>query len=98
VDDGSAFVGQPTGFGAVTRPNGQPIGIYCLTPAPGSGINTTNPNAVVSPDWGDSNGNDLAAYAETAGVEMCPNGTVEVHTYDFTGTLSNSVAFTIIVP
>jgi hypothetical protein len=97
------FESPPKGFASVSRPTSAPTGVYCLTPAAGSGIDPGHPNAVVSPEWSDSTGNDLLAFAVNDGVKSCPTGTIEVHTYAF-GTNpadpppSNNVAFTIIVP
>ncbi len=81
-------------FTAVARPT---TGIYCLTPA--AGIDPTNTIAMVSVEWGASSGSDLLVYAEN-GVFDCPAGTFEIRTYNnfTTPTLTNSVAFQVLVP
>lgn len=77
-------------FTAVTRIG---TGSYCLT-APG--VNSTKVAAVVSPEWGESAGADLGAivYANAPG---CDPGSFQVMTTNG-GILSNSTAFTIVVP
>jgi hypothetical protein len=83
-------------FIACSRPA---TGIYCLTPA--AGINPTNSLAFVTVEWGRSSGSLLAAFVEDAGIDgstdACGVARFEVHTYDFAGKASDSVAFYILV-
>jgi hypothetical protein len=83
-------------FIACSRPA---TGIYCLTPA--AGINPTNSLAFVTVEWGRSSGSLLAAFVEDAGMDgttdACGAARFEVHTYDFAGKPSDSVAFYILV-
>lgn len=70
-------------------------GVYCLTPA--AGIDPSTGTASVSVEWGYSSGSDLAAFYQH-GNFVCAAGQYEVRTYDFSGTVSDDVAFTIVVP
>lgn len=70
-------------------------GVYCLTPS--GGVDTSTGTASVSVEWGASSGNSLAAFYQN-GNFICSAGNYEVRTYDFTGTASDGVAFTIVVP
>ncbi|MEA2211607.1 MAG: hypothetical protein QOF83_1555 [Solirubrobacteraceae bacterium] len=83
-------------FSAVTNPS---TGIYCLTP---SGVTEAGTAPGVSVDWGSSPGSDnMSAYWDSQPND-CPAGQFEVQTYEFAigtdNTLSNNVAFTIVVP
>jgi hypothetical protein len=86
------------GFTAVSRPEGLPTGIYCLTPA--SGVNVVNASPIASAEWDRSSGFDLLVEPLTE-VNDCPDNTLEVRTYDFEGgtvELSNDVAFSVLLP
>ena len=81
---------------AVTRTAGKPVGVYCLKLAPG--ISPVNAHAVASPEWSSSTGFDGIVMASNEILD-CPQGTLEVRTYDQPGpNLSNDVSFNIIVP
>jgi hypothetical protein len=79
-------------FTAVSQPS---LGIYCLTPA--AGIDPTVTSAFATVEWGFSSGNSLAAFIEQPEGD-CTTAQYEVQTYDFTGALTNNVAFQIFVP
>jgi len=82
---------------AVTNPG---VGITCIKPTAGKGIGIGRIVPAVSVEWGWSIGNDLAAYYfsnEPSFFTDCPAGYIEVRTYDFSGNLSDRVAFTIVV-
>lgn len=86
------------GFIAVSRPVGVPVGVYCLTPA--SGVNVLNASPIASVEWDTSFGFDLLVEPLTEVFE-CPEGTLEVRTYDFEGgpvELSNDVSFSVLLP
>lgn len=73
-------------------------GVYCLKPT--GGVNPTNdPIAMVTVEWDDSGGSDLAAYVGGEADE-CEAGEYEVRTYDpdSSQTLSNDVSFYITIP
>jgi hypothetical protein len=90
------FQGNTKNVTAVARPAGDPVGVYCLTLA--EGISPVNTHAVASPEYSTSTGYDLSVYASNEVVD-CPQGTLEVRTYDLPGpNLSNDVSFSIIVP
>jgi len=90
------FHGNTKNVTAVTRPAGEPVGVYCLTLA--AGISPVDTHAVVSPEWSASTGSDLSVFASNE-VDDCPQGTLEVRTYDLPGpALSDDVSFNIIVP
>ncbi len=84
--------GRTLNFTAVSR---VATGDYCLTPA--AGIDPSSGTASVSVEWGSSSGNSLAAFY-VADQFFCAAGEYEVQTYDFSGTASNAVAFTIVIP
>jgi hypothetical protein len=77
-------------------------GIYCLTPS--GGVTEAGAAPSVTVEWGESSGSNLSAYwREHPLGNSCPSTTqFEVRTYTFAAggdnTLSNSVAFTIVVP
>jgi hypothetical protein len=86
------------GFATVSRPR---AGTYCLTLSD-SGIDASRTAPVVTVDWDNSSGNNLAAYLSKS-AHGCPTGTdLGVRTFTFrAGTanaLSNLVAFTVLVP
>jgi hypothetical protein len=86
------------GFVAVSRPEGVPTGVYCLTPA--SGISVAHASPIASVEWGSSSGFDLLVEPLSEAFE-CPETTLEVRTYDFAGgtvALSNDVSFTVLLP
>jgi hypothetical protein len=90
------FKGDTKNVTAVTRPAGQPVGVYCLTLA--EGISPVNTHAVASPEWSTSTGFDVFVMASNE-VSACPQGTLEIRTYDLPGpNLSDDVSFNIIVP
>lgn len=90
------FHGDTKNVTAVARPAGAPVGVYCLTLA--AGISPVDTHAVASPEWSASTGSDLFVYASNE-VDDCPEGTLEVRTYDLPGpALSDDVSFNIIVP
>jgi hypothetical protein len=86
-------------FSGVTRPA---TGIYCLTPS--GGVTEAGSAPSVTVEWGQSSGNNLSAYWRSHSLgNSCPNSAdFEVRTYRFTAggdnTLSDNVAFTIVVP
>jgi hypothetical protein len=77
-------------------------GIYCLTPS--GGVTEAGSAPSVTVEWGQSSGNNLSAYwREHPLGNSCPSTSqFEVRTYTFaaggSNVLSNSVAFTIVVP
>ncbi len=77
-------------------------GIYCLTPS--WPLTEAGSTPIVTVEWGESSGSNLSAYwREHPLGNSCPKTTqFEVQTYTFTAggnnTLSNNVAFTIVVP
>ncbi len=77
-------------------------GIYCLTPS--GGVTEAGSTPIVTVEWGESSGSNLSAYwREHPLGNSCPSTTqFEVRTYTFTAggdnTLSNNVAFDIVVP
>lgn len=89
--------GRTLNFTAVSHPT---VGSYCLTPA--AGISPNSGTASVSVDWGESyngNGNALFAYyVDSFNPHNCPPSTYEVITFDVTGSASDNVGFTIVVP
>ena len=107
INPPASFVPEKTkNFVGVTTPF---TGVYCLTPAPGMGIDPTVTPAVVSPEWGLSTPdfNSYFAYINAYnGSTNCPAGDFEVETYLLpTGgsTVPDAepsavVAFVIIVP
>lgn len=89
--------GRTLNFTAVSHPT---VGSYCLTPA--AGISPNSGTASVSVDWGlsyNGNGNALFAYyVDSFSPHNCPPSTYEVITFDITGSASDNVGFTIVVP
>jgi hypothetical protein len=89
---------RTVGIATVKRPK---AGIYCLTfTDPALDSATTAP--VVSVDWDNSSGSNLAAYVSKS-ADKCPAGTdLGVRTFSFTAGESykpaNTVAFTLVVP
>jgi hypothetical protein len=83
---------------SVARPVGEPTGVYCVTLAPTIDLSTTAP--IASVEWGNSIGEDLLV-EPVAEAFACPMGTVEVRTFRLPGgvaTLSNDVAFSLLIP
>jgi hypothetical protein len=81
---------------AVTNPS---TGIYCITPSAAAGIDTQTDPVHVTVEWGNSSGSLLAAFWYRA-AEECgypAGGNLEVRTYDFSGALSDDVAFIVSV-
>ncbi len=71
-------------------------GIYCLTLA--AGTNLADAVVHVTPEWGGSIGNDLAAYWQTReGARQCDTDELEVRTFSG-GTASDTVDFTVSIP
>jgi hypothetical protein len=99
VSQGVAFDANRTkGFGSVTRPKN---GVYCLDLTDTS-IDASRTAPVVTVDWDDSTGNNLSAFV-SGSAHDCPTGTdLGVRTYSFkagkANSLSNVVAFTVLVP
>jgi hypothetical protein len=89
---------RTNGFtGSVTKPPST-TGIYCLTTDPSLGIDPATVAALASPAFGNT-----AAHGGSAEVRGSPGGSCSatefaVHTYDSSGTASDSVSFHIIVP
>ena len=83
------------GFTAVDSPS---TGIYCLTVAASTGINTTKAVVVATVEWGASSGSDLLVFWQ-ASAASCAAGQIQVRTYDFTGglALTDDVAFSVAV-
>jgi len=85
-------------FASVTRVKS---GVYCLDLSDSSiDVATTAP--VVTVDWDNSTGNNLSAFLSKSAHD-CPAGTdLGVRTYGFkagkSNTLTNRVAFTVLVP
>ena len=86
------------GVATVTRPD---TGVYCLTLSDDKlDVATTAP--VISVDWDNSSGTNLAAYLSKSAFE-CPEGTdLGVRTFSFRAGKpfrpANTVAFTLLVP
>jgi hypothetical protein len=88
------IAGRTHNFVSVTHPT---LGSYCLTAA--AGISPSSGTASVSVDWAESFGNVLFAYyVDSYFFHNCPPSTYEVITFDVTGTASDNVGFTIVVP
>lgn len=86
------------GFAGVTRPK---TGVYCLTLTDAT-LDAARTAPVVSVDWDNSSGTNLAAYLSKSAFE-CPEGTdLGVRTFSFRAGKSfrpaNTVAFTLLVP
>ncbi|GAC1521506.1 MAG: hypothetical protein NVS2B6_05970 [Thermoleophilaceae bacterium] len=75
-------------------------GIYCLTPT--GGIDPTTSSAQVSVEWGNSLGSSLAAFIQDqgsySGTSDCTASQFEVRTYDLSGSLTDNVAFFLLIP
>jgi len=85
------------GVWSVRRPAGEPTGVYCLT-AP-EGLDPAIDPAIVTVEWGQSNGNDLLAYWRRSRLD-CDPSEYEVRTYDFSAlppALTNDVEFLITI-
>jgi hypothetical protein len=92
VDDTTpSFVAARTnGFTAVTRPG---TGTYCLT---ATGIDARTVASVAAVDYGISS---VPGVAEVRGSGLgCATGQFEVETFNFAGTLVNTISFHLIVP
>lgn len=93
-----AFIGQggtvfrSKNVALVTNPS---TGVYCITPFAGV-LNVAAIVPSVTVEWGTSLGNDLLAFWRD-GVFSCPFGSIEVRTYNLTGSLNPRVSFTIVV-
>jgi len=88
------IAGRTLNFTSVTHPT---VGSYCLTAA--VGISPGSGTASVSVDWAESFGNVLFAYyVDSYFSHNCPTSTYEVITFDSTGTATDNVGFTIVVP
>lgn len=86
------------GFASVTRAK---RGVYCLDLADDK-IDASASAPVVTVDWDNSSGNNLSAFLSKSAHD-CPGGTdLAVRTYSFkagkANSLSNFVAFTVLVP
>jgi hypothetical protein len=82
--------------GTVVKPGGS--GIYCLTVDPALGIDPGTVAAVASPEAGNSSAHGGSAEVRGGATASCAAGQFAVHTYDSTGTASDGVSFTFIVP
>jgi hypothetical protein len=78
----------------VTNPS---IGITCIRPTPGMGINVNRIVPSVTVEFSFSDGTDVLAFYNSPEFTDCPSGQIEVLTFDFDGNLSDRVAFTIVV-
>ena len=88
------IAGRTLNFTAVSHPT---VGSYCLTAA--ARIRPGNGTASVSVDWAESFGNVLFAYyVDSYFAHNCPSSTYEVITFDSTGSATDNVGFTIVVP
>jgi hypothetical protein len=88
------IAGRTHNFVSVTHPT---FGSYCLTAA--AGISPASGTASVSVDWAESFGNVLFAYyVDSYFPHNCPPSTYEVITFDASGTATDNVGFTIVVP
>lgn len=86
------------GIAKVTRPK---TGVYCLTLSDDD-LDPAKTSPVVTVDWDDSTGANLAAYLSKSAHD-CPEGAdLGVRTFTFTAGRpykpSNNVAFTLLVP
>jgi hypothetical protein len=100
------FLGSHPGFTAVERfPDGgdeELLGIYCLTPSPGTSI----AHPIASADWADSvrEGVFVEPLAAESFFSKCDEGELEVHTYGLfeaepgIPVATNDVSFTVFVP
>ena len=89
---------RTSGFtGSVTKP-GSTTGIYCLTIDPALGVDPTAVAAVAAPEFGNTSAHGGSAEVRGAGGGSCSGGQFSVHTYDSTGTASDSISFHLIVP
>lgn len=76
----------------VTHPG---AGIYCVTPKSGV-INLSQITPLITPEWGSSSGNGLLAYYSESKLN-CAANTLEIHTFDTSGSASNGVSFYMVV-
>ena len=85
------------GFTAVARPQ---TGVYCITVAAATGIDTDSATAIAVVEDNQSDGANMLAFWST-NDSLCPAGRVAVRTYavdgDGVATLANTVAFTVAV-
>ena len=85
------------GFTAAARPQ---TGVYCLTVAAATGIDTDTATAIAAVEDNQSDGANMLAFWST-NDSLCPAGQIAVRTYavdgDGVATLVNTVAFTIAV-
>jgi hypothetical protein len=92
-ESGFINVATGTGFAEVER---LAAGIYCLTLDPGMGIDRADVMVNVSVEWGNSSGNDLAAYWHDASDASCGSDLIEIRTYSgATPTLTDNVGFVV---
>ena len=76
----------------VTHPG---TGVYCVTPKSGV-ITLSQITPLITPEWGSSSGDGLLAYYSESKLN-CAASTLEIHTFDTTGTASNGVSFYMVV-
>ncbi len=98
VDNGGPTLVTAKGFTAVAQPDGT-TGVYCLTPA--AGISVVNSAPIASVEWGASSGSDLLVHPLGGGVADCPEGTLEVRTYELDAgsfVASDDAAFSVLLP
>jgi hypothetical protein len=86
--------GYTKGVAEVTHPA---VGICCIRPKPVTGINVSRVVPILTLEWAASNGMDLVVFYNMGG-DGCPDGFLEVRTYDLKQTLTDRAAFTIVVP
>jgi hypothetical protein len=86
------------GFSKVVRPE---TGVYCLTLSDAD-LDPATTSPVVTVDWDDSTGANLAAYLSKSAHECPRSADIGVRTFTFTAGRpykpSDNVAFTILVP
>jgi hypothetical protein len=91
-----AFVSARTsGFTGISRPS---PGVYCLTVDPSLGIDPETVATAASPEFGGSTIRGGSVEVHGAATVSCPSGDFAVRTFDSSGTASNLVSFTLIVP
>jgi hypothetical protein len=83
--------------GSVAKP-ASTTGVYCLTIDPALGIDPESVAAVASPEAGNTSSHGGSAEVRGLATGSCSVGAFAVLTFDSTGTASNSVSFTLIVP
>jgi hypothetical protein len=96
VIESDGTVLRAAGVSEVTHPS---TGIFCIKPSKPK-LDVTGLVPSVTPEWYHSSGYSLLAFFSTPNY-ACPTGYLEVQTYNFgsgTAVLSDTVAFSIVVP